>query len=120
MKTSINTALRKIIILSLIVFGGCVASQKVEEGIIYKTRIYAGYYLKSIEFDDKYTTILTSEGMFKIRENPEIPDSVWCYIRVEPVRFDVDEIIAEKMSPKFLTWNGSEREYRIFNDIRIK
>jgi len=116
MKTLVNTALKIIIILFLIL-GSCVSSQKVREGVIYKTRIYVGYYLKSAPYDDNYTTVLTSQGIFRLKENPEIPDSAWCYIRIEPTRFDVDDIIAEKLSPKFFSWNGSDKEYKVFNKI---
>ena len=106
----------KIIILFLIIIlSGCVSSQKIRENVIYKTYIYAGYYIKSILYDDNYINVLTSEGIFRLRDNPEIPDSVWCYIRVEPTRHLVHPEIAERMDAKFLTWNGSDKEYRVYN-----
>jgi len=105
-------------LLLFLLLTGCISSQKIKEGVIYRTRTYVGYYLKSIPHDNNYTTILTSEGIFKLRENPEISDSAWCYIRIEPTRFNVDDIIAEKLNAKFFTWNGADREYKIYNIIK--
>ena len=97
---------------------GC-SSSKVAENRLYKTKIYAGYYIKSTYYDSKYTTVLTSEGLFRLRDNPDIPDSTWCYIRVEPTAYDVHPDIRRKLEPVFFTWNGTDREYKVFNEIKI-
>lgn len=96
---------------------GC-ASFQIMEDRLYKTRVYAGYYLKSIPCDKKHVTVLTSEGIFKIRGNPQIPDSIWCYIKVRPSFYDVDISIKWRLEPKLLTWEGCDNEYLICNDVK--
>lgn len=106
-----------IIVLSLLIFG-C-NSTKVVENKMYKTKIYAGYYIKSVPYDKRHTTVLTSEGMFRIRGNPDIPKNTWCYIKVKPSFQDVDISIRKKLEPKLLTWKECDKEYLILNNYNV-
>jgi len=97
---------------------GCTVTQKVQEGVFYKTRVYAGLYTDSHQIDDTYTLVETSYGIFKLRLNPEIPDSALCYIRLEYPSYDFHPDIAKQMTAKYFTWEGAELEYQIYNKIK--
>ena len=108
-----------ILVLAL-VLSGCVSTSGIEEGVIYKTKIFVGYSLKVSQSED-FTHILTSEGYFRIKERDiEISDSTWCYIRLLPCRHDMHPDIAEQMCRKYFTWIGTDKEYRIDNKIKLK
>ena len=72
----------------------CTVTSKVQEGVFYKTRVYAGLYTESTVIDEKFTMIETSYGIFKIKLNPKIPDSALCYIRLEYPSYDFHPDIA--------------------------
>ena len=109
--------MRKIWILLFILFLGCTVTSKVKEGVFYKTRVYAGFYADSTPIDDKFTIIETTYGIFKLKMNPEIPDSALCYIRIEYSSYDFHPDIAEQMAVRYFTWEGSDLEYKIYNNI---
>jgi len=110
--------MKKIWILLLMVFLSCAVTSRVQEGVFYKTRIYAGFYTASTSIDDTYTMVQTSYGIFKIKLNPEIPDSALCYIRLEYPSYDFHPDIAKQMTTKYFTWEGSDLEYKIYNKIK--
>ena len=92
----------------------------VEEGVLYKTKYYVGKYEDSYPSEKNFINIRTSDAIFLIKENPDIPKGAFCYVRVDPCRQNVHEDIGYRLSPKYLSWSGSEREYLIFNDEDIK
>jgi len=114
--------MKKILIyLLMMVLLSCVSSsQVVKEDVLYKTKTYVGYYLEKSPMRADYVNILTSYGIFTIKDNPEIPDSSWCYIRMESPSYDFHPDIEYQMSPKYFTWAGSEKEYRVYNDADLK
>ena len=95
-------------------------SRVVEEGEIYKTRIYAGLYTESIHIDEKFTVVFTTYGYFKLKENPEIPDSSLCYIKREYPSYYFHPDIERQMIINYFTWNGADKEYRIYNKLKLK
>ncbi len=109
--------MKKIIFL-LIILVGCSTTSKIQEGVFYKTRVSAGHYESSFVRDDKFTFVQTEYGLFKLKENPEIPDSSLCYIRIKYSSYDFHPDIAEQMAVRYFTWQGSELEYQIFNKIK--
>lgn len=107
------------IYLAFLLLLSCTASSKVvQEGVIYKTRIYVGVYEKSVISIDPFYNVQTSYYIFKLKENPDIPEGAFCYMRVEPCKWDMHPDIAYQLSPKYFTWNGAEREYSIYNDVK--
>jgi len=110
--------MKKIIFILFVLFLGCTVTSKVQEGVFYKTRVYAGIYAESTPINETYTMIETSQGIFKLKLNPEIPDSASCYIRIEYSSYDFHPDIAEQMAVRYFTWEGSDLEYKIFNDIK--
>ena len=107
-------------LLMLILLSCASSSQVVQEDVLHKTKIYVGYYIESAPLMVDNVNILTSRGIFTIRENPEIPDSSWCYVRIETPSYDFHPDIEYQLSPKFFTWAGSEKEYRIYNGDDLK
>ena len=112
--------MRKIFALILVLSISCVSTSKIKEDVLYKTRVYMGYYINSASIDDKFTIVITSDAYFKLKENPVIPDGSLCYMRVQYSSYDFHPDIAEQMATKYLTWEGTDREYRIYNDIKVK
>jgi hypothetical protein len=106
------------IIIVVLLTLSCSSSSHIQEGVFRKTRIYVGRYESSNPVNDKYTYVITNMGLFKLKENPEIPDSALCYVRVEYPRFDCHPDIAEQMKAIYFTWNGSDREYHVYNNIK--
>lgn len=112
--------IRYVFILFLIGIVACAPSSKmVKEGVIYKTRIYVGIYEKSVNFGDKFYNIQTSQYIFTLSENPDIPNGALCYMRMESPDRRFHPEIAYQLAPKYFTWNGAEREYNIYNDVRV-
>lgn len=103
----------------LIGLTACVPSSKmVREGVIYKTRIYVGKYETSVDFGKHFYNVQTSHYIFTLKENPDIPEGALCYMRMEPLDWRLHPEIAYELAPKYFTWNGAEREYHIYNDVR--
>jgi hypothetical protein len=112
--------MKKIIIylfLSFIIISCVSSSRMVKEGIFYKTKMYVGKYEETTYLRGNYYNIRTSYFIFTLKENPEIPDSALCYMRIEPPMWDMHPDIAIQMTVTHLTWNGSDREYRIYNNM---
>ena len=97
---------------------GCASVQRMPEGKFIKTKTYVGRYETSYQIDDKFTFITTSMGIFKIKSNPDIPDSSLCYVRLEYPKYDLHPDIREQMTAKYISWVGSDKEYMIFNDVK--
>jgi len=96
----------------------CVSSSKVvKEGVLVKTKMYVGRYETTSHLRGDYYNIQTSHFIFTLKENPEIPDSALCYMRIEPPAWDMHPDIEIQMTVTHLTWNGSDREYRIYNNV---
>ena len=112
--------MRKLWILLLLILTSCVSTSRIQEGVFYKTKFYVGVYENSTVIDEKFTIVLTTYGYFKLKENPVIPDSSFCYVRVEPPSYDFHPDIAEQMTAKYFTWQGHDLEYRIFNEINSR
>lgn len=112
--------MKKIFIFALVLIMSCVSTSKIKEDVLYKTKIYAGHYISSSPIDDQFTAVMTDYGYFRLKENPEIPDSSLCYIRVQYSSYDFHPDIAEQMAVKYFTWNGADLEYRIFNNIKTR
>ena len=110
--------MKKLFLLILIIMVGCVSSQKMPEGKIIKTKIYVGKYTSSHQVDDKFTFVTTTMGMFKLKHNPDIPDSALCYVRLQPPSYDFHPDIREQMTAKYISWPGSEKEYMIYNNVK--
>jgi hypothetical protein len=107
-----------IVLIGIIAMVGCVSSQKVPEGKLIKTKIYVGKYESSNQVDDKFTFVMTTNGMFKLKHNPVIPDSSLCYVRLQPPSFNCHPDIREQMTAKYISWSGSEKEYMIYNEVK--
>ena len=90
----------------------------VKEGVIYKTRIYVGIYEESVMLRDPFYNIQTSNYIFTLKENPDIPDGALCYMRMERPDWRLHPEIAFELTPKYFTWEGAEREYHIYNDVK--
>ena len=117
MKTFIRYILLFVLAIGL---SACAPSSKmVKEGVIYKTRIYVGVYEKSVSIGEKYYNIQTSNYIFTLRENPAIPEGSLCYMRMERLDRRFHPEIAYQLAPKYFTWNGAEKEYSIYNDVRV-
>lgn len=110
--------MRKLWVLIFVLFFGCTVTSKVQEGVFYKTRVYAGFYAKSTPIDEKFTMVVTSYGIFKLKMNPDIPDSALCYIRIEYSSYDFHPDIAAQMAVRYFTWEGADLEYKIYNKIK--
>lgn len=80
--------------------------------------MYVGKYIQSVSIGEDFYNVQTSNFIFRIKENPEIPDSAWCYMRIEPPRWDLHPDIAIQMTVTYLTWIGAEKEYRIYSDVK--
>lgn len=106
----------------IILISSCVSSSQVirEEGIFYKTKTYIGVYEQSVVFRDPFVNVQTSKYIITLKENPEIPEGSWCYIRIEPISLDMHPDIKYQLSPKYFTWNGADKEYRIYSDVNEK
>jgi len=111
--------MKKILILLFVFIFGCAVTSNVQEGVFYKTRVYAGLYTNSTQIDDKYTMVETSYGIFKLKLNPNIPDSALCYVRIEYSHYNFHPDIAEQMIVRYFTWEGSDLEYKIYNKINV-
>ena len=108
-----------LLVFMTIGLSGCMPPSKmVREGVIYKTRVYVGKYEKSVPFGEKFYNIQTSLYIFTLKENPVIPEGTFCYMRVERCKWDMHPDIAIELSPKYFTWNGAEKEYSIYNDVK--
>ena len=112
--------MKKLWIILLVVFASCVSTSRVQEGVFYKTKFYVGIYENSTPIDDKFTVVLTTQGYFKLKENPVIPDSSFCYVRVDYPSYDFHPDIAEQMTIKYFSWTGHDLEYRIFNNLNTR
>ena len=97
----------------------CVSSSKmIKEDVLYKTKTYVGKYEGTWKFNEKFYNIQTSEFIFTLKEDPNIPEGALCYMRLDPIPWDMHPDIAIELTPKYFSWNGSEREYRIYNDVK--
>ncbi len=105
--------MKLIILISFCILFSCRATLHIKEGRIYKTKEYVGVYIGSVKHED-YTFIQTTQGAYKVKAELSIPDSAWCYIRTEPCRWDMHPDIAELISPKYISWDVSVKEYRIY------
>jgi len=110
--------MKKLFLLVLIFILSCTSVQKMPEGQFIKTKVYVGRYETSHQIDDKFTFVTTTMGIFKIKSNPDIPDSSWCYIRLEYPKYDFHPDIREQMTAKYISWTGSDKEYMVYNDIK--
>ena len=84
-----------------------------------KIKIYMGKYERSIQAKD-YTAIQTSHVIILLKENPDIPVGVWCYIKRKPCRYPMHPDIAWQIERQFFTWQGSDKEYRLHKNIKLK
>ena len=111
--------MRKIVFILLVLMISCVSVSKVPEGRFYKTKSYAGRYENITVIDEKFSMVETTHGVFKIKANPSIPDSSLCYIRIEYPSYDFHPDIERQMMGYYLTWNGTEFEYKIYNAYNL-
>ena len=109
--------MKKLFLILFIFIVSCVSTQKMQEGIFYKTRIYVGKYTESHQVNKKYTYVMTTMGLFKLKHNPDIPDSALCYVRLEYPTWEMHPDLYRQMTAKYFTWNGSDKEYMVYNDI---
>jgi len=107
--------MRKLFIILLLLLMGCTTHV---ENVFYNIKVYAGTYSYSYVLDKNYTVIKTTEGIFKIKANPEIPEDSWCYVKVE-LKGNMHPDIAEDFTAKYFMWIGSEKEYKIYNHIHL-
>jgi hypothetical protein len=106
------------VILLVLLMVSCVSSTHViKEDVLVKTKVYVGRYTESNIVNDKYTYVITTMGLFKLKENPEIPDSSLCYVRTEYPTWDFHPDILEQMKVLYFTWYGSDKEYMVYNKI---
>jgi len=117
--------MKNILLALTFLFLGCSTLAPIQKGIIRKTTIYAGRLIKyehrvSVQVflgglrTNRYTTVVLTDSCFvDIKGYIEIPDSVLCYIRIEPCRRNVHRFIARRLEPWYFTWLGTNEEYRI-------
>jgi hypothetical protein len=100
-----------LLILSLLC--ACTPSQIVPvsyENQLIITRKYAGKLLRCIP-EGRYTTIVTSDAVFKVCGEVHAPLNAHCYIRIVPCYWDVHPDIRAQLERQYFSWNG--KEYRI-------
>ena len=105
--------MKTILLISLTMLFSCSSTLRIKEGKVYKTKEYIGMYLGS-HIQEDYTFIQTTRGAYKVRAEIAIPDSSWCYMRIEPCRWDMHPDIADNLSSRWISWIGSKEEYRVY------
>jgi hypothetical protein len=109
-----------ITLIGIITLIGCGSSQNITEDNLVKTKIYVGKYENSYQVDNNFTFVMTTKGLFKLKHNPNIPDSSSCYVRLEYPSYDFHPDIRDQMTAKYISWSEGEKEYMIYNQINIK
>ena len=86
------------------------------EGQIIKTKEYVGRMVE-YRYEGKYTLVMTTQAIFKVCGNIQIPAKAHCYIRTIPCYKDVHPYIKKHLERKYFSFvNGSgQKEYRIKN-----
>lgn len=85
------------------------------------TKKYVGVYIDTnyIESEDYYF-VTTSMAIFKVKDSLNVPANAFCYIRRELPHYDMHPDIAWQMEHQYLTWSGSEKEYRLKKNIDFR
>jgi hypothetical protein len=99
-------------IFFLLLSCACGTPSHIEEGVLYRTRIYAGNHVRT-EKHDGFCCVLTTDRVIVVKGYPNIPDSAWCYIRTEVGIHDLHPDIQKKLTKKYLYWIGGDKEYQI-------
>ena len=93
-----------IFLLFILIFFNCDTSKVIREGEIIKVKIYVGQFIGTYSESEKITKVLTTQSIFRIQNlDVEIPDSVWCYVRIDPVLMDVTFDIASQLERGYFT-----------------
>jgi hypothetical protein len=106
---------RFIIILSLILLTGCKSYQIVPvkyENQLRITKRYMGEVMYA-EQRGRYTLVVMGFGSVEVCGHISVPAWVPAYVRTEPCYHDVHPDIAKRLERKYLSWVGSEKEYKI-------
>ena len=106
-----KNALLSLLILSLF---SCAHTTKIREGVMHKTKRYVGLYITSTDTGGRFTFVRTTDMIIILKDNPTIPERALCYIRIEPCLHDLHPEIADQLSPRYFSWAGSEREYKVY------
>lgn len=88
----------KTLLILLILFTGCTHEI---------TKVYIGRHLSTIAVDGNYA-VLTEHDIVYLSDSVHIPDSVRCYIRINPCLFDYHPQIAGQLEQKYLMWDDEE------------
>jgi hypothetical protein len=110
--------MKTLFLLTVTLFYSCNPGNRIAEGEIYKTRIYVGKYISSYPLY-ACTSIQTTMLVFTIKENPEIPDSALCYIRIKPGTERYPNI-AYTLQRQCFSWNGSDKEYNLISPVKVR
>jgi len=81
---------------------------------LVKTKRYVGTYQEG-----KENIIVTSHAIIHLKDSVHVPDSAWCYVRVEPCLYDYHPDIARRLERHYFSWRGSEKEYLMENRIKF-
>jgi len=96
----------------LFIVCSCSAPSHLEEGTIYVTKKYVGNHVRT-EAHDGYSCVLTTNMIIAVQGYPNVPDSAWCYVRIEPFVHDLHPDIEKKLTKKYFYWYGSGKEYKV-------
>lgn len=96
---------------------GCTAPAKLIVPIRYEshlivTKKYYGQVLH-IRQEKNYTLVIMQDGFVKLCGQVDVPAFVHAYIRTVPVYVDIHPDIRARLEHKYLSWPGSDKEYRI-------
>lgn len=109
--------MKPLLFITLLITYSC-AVQYPREGKLYVTKHYVGNYVRSFEHENR-VMIETTECVFSIKSNPDIRPGAWCYIRIDPCRYDYHPDIARQLEGQFFSWTGSDKEYRLLKNLRL-
>lgn len=109
--------MKNTILILAILLSSCGVGNHLEESKIQKTTIYVGKYEQSYT-DGRHTIVKTSHILLKVRGNISIPDNALCYIKREPM-YGMHQDIAWKVEYQALTWNGTDKEYRLVKNVKL-
>jgi len=117
LQTIIIHLLKSVKIGLLLLITSCSVTYPIEDKL-YITKHYIGNYVSSYQHENK-VMIQTTQCVFSIRNNPDIPEGAWCYVRVCPCRYDYHPQIARQLEGQFFSWTGSEKEYRLLKNLKL-
>jgi hypothetical protein len=112
--------MKEMLIISLLFVLGCTTLQDTHSNLNL-TKMYVGKYVDSeyVESEGHYF-VTTTMGIFRVKDSLSVPDSALCYIRRDYSSYDFHPDIAWQMETQYLTWYGTEEEYRLKKNIDFR